>query len=348
MLLDADNMEHGEWSDNVGLEPKLESAVEVTSELSRERRQRYEQEAERSLAHHVRMQEVWREIEKLPRNGKILLVNMVYKGLPGHPNFSQVSPELQKYYFDAQTGGQVLTDPEEFVPAQFGYYFGLEPGDERLEVVNPKSGQPIELNPSDYGAIVLTGSEAMMTWVDEQPERAEVGMINTTKEFLGRVKLARVPVLGICFGSQVYASANNGKVDWISKNPECRTTEFGPSIIHLTDEGARDPIFEGLPSSFGVIANHSQHVTTLPEEAVVLAGNETSPVQTVRFAPGVYTIQNHPEATNVTTDVSCAILADKLQEVGLDAKEAKARVLSTDTHLARTMFANFLKIASKI
>ena len=321
---------------------------EATPDILPEHLERYKQEIVWSKEHHARMQAVWREIERLPRNGKVLLVNMVYRGLPGHANFPNVSPELQKYYFAAQTGGQVLTEAEEFVPAQFGYYFGLEPGDERLEVINPKLGQPIEVNPADYGAIILTGSEAMMTWVDEQPEREEVGMINTTKEFLKRVKLAGVPMLGICFGSQIYASINSGKVDWISQDPECRTPEFGPSVIHLTEEGLKDSIFERLPQRFGVIANHSQHVTSLPRDAVVLASNETSPVQAVRFAPGVYTIQNHPEATNVTTDVSRAMLGDKLAEVGLHPEEAKARVLSIDTHLARTIFANFLKIASKI
>ncbi len=317
-------------------------------EIAPERRRRYEQEASWSAAHHQKMLDVWREMGELPRNGKVLLVNMVYGGLSGHPNFNQVSPELQKYYFEAQTGGQVLTEAEEFVPAQFAYYFGLLPGDERLEVINPKSGLPIEVNPADYGAIILTGSEAMMTWINEQPEREEVGMIHTTIEFLKLAKACGVPVLGICFGHQIFSKACGGEVDWIDKASKQHTPEFGPSVVHLTEAGQMDPLFKGVPESFGIIANHSQHVTELPKGAVVLAGNDTSPVQAVRFAPGVYTIQNHPEATNVTTDVARAILADKLAEAGIDEKEAGQRVMNTDTHLVRTIFANFLKIASKI
>lgn len=331
------------------LTQEQEPAHEYEWSLTPEREEKYTREIAFAKEHFGRMKDLWGEIGKLPRNGKILLINMVYAGVAGHERFAAVPEELKTYYFDVQTGGLVTNSAASFVPATFAYSLGLDKDDSRLEVVDPKPGKPLDVDLSKYFAVLLSGSEAMMTWVNEQPERSEVGMIHTVVEALQKLKARPVPVLGICFGSQVFTSSMGGRVGWVDNtDKEHPKSEYGPVLIHKTEAGKKDELLAGLPDSFAIEANHAQHVIDLPEGAVVLAENSLSAVQAARFAPGVYTVQNHPEASSISTDVANCILATELPKYGIDVEERSSAVLTQDVHYSKQIFYNFIKIAAAI
>jgi GMP synthase (glutamine-hydrolysing) len=177
-----------------------------------------------------------------------------------------------------QTGS---TDPR--VRARFGDYpewFArvLEPA-ARCETVRPYEEK---LPPAaDFDGVLLTGSPRSVTepepWMDEAAAYA--------------LDAARSrPVLGVCFGHQLLARALGGRVE---QNPRGR--EAGTTEVRLTEAGARDPLFEGVPGSFLVQQTHEDHVPELPPGAVLLAENAMAPVQAYAVGDALRCVQFHPE-----------------------------------------------------
>ncbi len=142
--------------------------------------------------------------------------------------------------------------------------------DDRSE---PVSTKPFP-DPTAYDVVVVTGSpqsvtdEAVASWVDR-----EADMVRTAHE-------AGVPVLGLCFGGQLLATALGGEVT------RSDTPEFGWVEVETDrpDVVAPGPWFEWHYDRF-----------TVPEGAVEVARNAVSP-QVFRIGRSVGT-QFHPEIT---------------------------------------------------
>ncbi|MEI6339905.1 MAG: hypothetical protein WCQ57_15205, partial [Verrucomicrobiota bacterium] len=65
----------------------------------------------------------------------------------------------------------------------------------------------------------------------------------------------------------------------------------------LTEEGRKSPLFAELPLQFTAIESHRDAVSELPSNAILLAGNEHTPVQAIKWGKDVYGVQFHPEFT---------------------------------------------------
>lgn len=132
-------------------------------------------------------------------------------------------------------------------------------------------------------AIVATGSSAMVT--DHAPFSEAAGA------FLARAAYAGVPVLGVCFGHQLLASALGGEV---GDNPAGR--EVGTVELALKPGAADDPLFAPLGAGpLTMQASHRQRVLRLPEGAELLASSALDPFQAFRFREVAYGVQFHPE-----------------------------------------------------
>ena len=136
-------------------------------------------------------------------------------------------------------------------------------------------------DPMSAAGFIVTGSASSVTERAPWMLRAEAWLREATA--LDR------PILGICFGHQLLASALGGSV---VRNPRGR--EIGTVKVILHDGAERDILFGQLPSAFHANATHVDTVVDLPKNAERLATTslDTNAAFRVRRAYGV---QFHPE-----------------------------------------------------
>ena len=107
--------------------------------------------------------------------------------------------------------------------------------------------------------------------------------------------LARLPVLGICYGAQLMAKQGGGKVDKSNKR------EYGRALMQVGIPGG---IFEGVSQSTQVWMSHSDSIKSLADGFEILASTAGIPVAAYQakelFAHPFYGLQFHPEVYHST------------------------------------------------
>lgn len=131
---------------------------------------------------------------------------------------------------------------------------------------------------TDAAAVIVTGSAASV--YDGEP------WMERTACRLRELVHAEVPLLGICFGHQLLGHALGGRV---TRNPRGR--EMGTVPLRLS---RTDPVL-GDPGIWDVNATHVDSVVSLPPGAEVLGETQLEPCAAVRFGPGAWGVQFHPE-----------------------------------------------------
>lgn len=151
-----------------------------------------------------------------------------------------------------------------------------------IKIVKPCKEEPIP-NQLGKGLIILGGpmgayEEAVNPWM-----AGEVAAIRKALD-------ARLPVLGICLGSQLLAKAAGSQV-YRGAQPE-----VGWAPVQLTPSGAQDPLFENLPKTFTAFHWHGD-TFTLPEGSEHLAWSDLYRNQAFRLGSNAYGLQFHLEVT---------------------------------------------------
>ncbi len=187
---------------------------------------------------------------------------------------------------------------------------GLGLASETVRVVNAEAGEALP-EPETVRGAVISGAHSMVT----QGLPWSLALESWAREMIG----ARVPLLGICYGHQIMARAMGGTVDF---HP--RGTEIGTTTILCHDACRGDALFGSLPDTFKVHVFHSQSVLELPEDAVLLAGNDFDPHQSFRMGPCAWGVQFHPEANARATrgyisNLETALISDGQDIEGLVA-----------------------------
>src|SRR5206468_5932780 len=114
-----------------------------------------------------------------------------------------------------------------------------------------------------------------------------------------------IPVMGICYGMQLLASALGGDVK------AADVGEFGRSQLTITEPGT---LFAGLPAEQACWMSHRDSVFAPPPGFTALASSTQSPVAAFESAQRqIYGIQFHPEV--VHTPYGKQVLINFLQDV---------------------------------
>ena len=133
---------------------------------------------------------------------------------------------------------------------------------------------------SEVIGVILSGSPYSV----HDPEAFKVDL----SRFVGKV-----PVLGICYGSQYISYANGGKVE------KTDSREYGRA--HLQTVDTANPLFKGFEQHSQVWMSHGDTITAIPEGYKCIAS--TADVKYAAFAKkrptdgskGVWAVQFHPE-----------------------------------------------------
>lgn len=138
------------------------------------------------------------------------------------------------------------------------------------------------------GGVIIGGS------IHSVYDEAQKPWISKMEEFIRIMHQREKPMLGVCFGHQLITQALGGEV---KGNPKGR--EMGFCNIDLTKEGALDPLFEGVPSTFRGAEAHKDQVSKLPpmQKIAVLARNDITANQALSYGETTRTVQFHPEIT---------------------------------------------------
>lgn len=113
------------------------------------------------------------------------------------------------------------------------------------------------------------------------------------RDLLVSLAYAKVPTLGLCFGSQVLAAALFG--DGLVTRRERREMGYGPLELS-PNSSADDPLLQGLPEAFEILHWHGDDVGADHPDIEVLAANGNCANQIWRWRNGpVWGVQPHPE-----------------------------------------------------
>ena len=154
-------------------------------------------------------------------------------------------------------------------------------GHELARWAAPLGGGPPQ--PEDFDAIMVFGGGMHPDQDGSHP------WLSDEVVFLRGALAARVPLLGVCLGSQLIARAAGA---WVGPANE---REVGWLPVELTDAGRADPVLSALPERVDAFQWHS-YTFAVPDGAKELA---TSPVAHQAFALDghAWGIQFHAEVT---------------------------------------------------
>ncbi|MFW5699141.1 MAG: glutamine amidotransferase [Planctomycetota bacterium] len=192
---------------------------------------------------------------------------------------------------------------------------GLDLSAERAPVVQAHRDEALP-DPTRFAGVVVSGSIAMVTEGRAWMQRLGRWM-QTCHE-------AGVPLLGVCFAHQLLALMRGGRV---ADNP--RGPEYGSYTLATTAAAGADPLFAGLPSRPLVHEQHVQAVVDLPPGAVVLAATARDPCNAVRYGPGLWGVQFHPESLPVNVHNAIDAMHAILTADGQDPAACRATIAAS-------------------
>ena len=98
-----------------------------------------------------------------------------------------------------------------------------------------------------------------------------------------------VPVLGVCYGMQLLNIKFGGSVKSSNRR------EYGPAELKPNENTG---LYEGISHTSQVWMSHSDTVSSLPENAKILASNSEGTPVSLKWGERYYGIQFHPEVTH--------------------------------------------------
>ena len=162
-----------------------------------------------------------------------------------------------------------------------------------VRVIHAYAGEPVPTAvPAGVSAVLPLGGEIGANDEDVAPWLVQ------EKALLRDATERGVPVLGLCLGGQLLAAANGGAVDVHD------IVEVGVSDIARTLDGLADPVIsQAMPVDGDLVPAaqwHGDHISRLPDGAVLLMTNDLCHVQAFRLGETAYGLQMHPEVDVAT------------------------------------------------
>jgi len=144
---------------------------------------------------------------------------------------------------------------------------------------------PLSEELCDYSGIVILGGSMSAN------DGAKLDFIADELKMIPQAIQLKLPLLGVCLGSQLIAKALGAKITRGTQK------EIGWYPLSLAPASNKDPIFGMLPSPSILFQWHGE-TFEVPSGAMRLAGSALYTNQAFRYMDRVYGLQFHPEMTD--------------------------------------------------
>ena len=205
------------------------------------------------------------------------------------------------------------------------------------EIVDVSNGNALPSVTSQYKAIVILGGPMNVYEEDKYPFLKSEDLLIKTAIIEG------TPMLGLCLGAQLIAKAVGAKVG------KAEEKEIGWFKVDLTDNGIKDPLFQGLEKEIDVFQWHGD-AFDIPENGLHLGSSKACSNQAFKYNNNVYGLQFHLEVTKDMVYEWMDAYSDEISSMGNKVnreeiiEQADAFSESYNAQ-ARIFYENFLKIA---
>lgn len=198
---------------------------------------------------------------------------------------------------------------------------------------------PAALPASCHGLVVMGGPMGVYDGERYNWITPEISLIESALK-------RRLPLMGVCLGSQMLAAAAGARV-----YPGERPKEIGWYKIRLSEAGITDPLCRHLaePSGGGEATVFQWHGDTfdLPPGAELLAGSQLFPCQAFRIGNNAYGFQFHFEVGAEAVSQWLDLWPEVVRAEGVDAqtvREETARQMKAFTARGRKLIEAFGKL----
>ena len=149
------------------------------------------------------------------------------------------------------------------------------------DVQNDSVGEPELDTLEQYSGIISLGAHAGVL------EEAKHPWMSHERKVMQWALETETPLLGLCFGSQLLASAAGGRVY------KADTGEFAWTKVDMLPEAAQDPVIGALGDTADAFQFHYDSFD-LPENGVLL-GESNGTIEAFRVGSSAWATQFHPE-----------------------------------------------------
>jgi GMP synthase (glutamine-hydrolysing) len=195
-------------------------------------------------------------------------------------------------------------------------------------------GKPVPREFGDAGGLIIMGGPMGVYEQDRYPHLSdELRLIEAALK-------AGKPVLGVCLGSQLLASALGARVTQGARK------EIGWYPVHLSGAAAEDRLWSGAPREFLALHWHGD-VFDLPADAVSLARSELTAHQAFRYGKAAYGLLFHLEMTEEMIGAMAAAFGAELRVAGGEVARLKAQSAANCgalTAIAETVFSRWARL----
>lgn len=207
-----------------------------------------------------------------------------------------------------------------------------------VQYINSAQGERLSEPLTHYSHIVVLGG-AISAYED-----AQYPYLKYEFELVEMALAARIPIVGICLGSQILAQVLGAKVYRGEAGREAGWCE-----IQLRDPARSDRLLQSFPRQFKVFQSH-QDTFELPANCVHLAQSAQYPHQAFRYEDFGWAIQFHLEIDEHVLSTYSTIIEQELEDSQIQDTSVAAMIAAAQTFspavqpLADRFMAEFLQV----
>ncbi|MFD1933971.1 type 1 glutamine amidotransferase [Nonomuraea mangrovi] len=191
----------------------------------------------------------------------------------------------------------------------------------KLDLRHPYQGEPLPADLSAHSGLIVLGGT---------PGAGDVALapwLPAVEELLREAVRDEVPVLGVCLGGQLLATACGGTVT-VAPAAQVGLHPLGPYPAASDDE-----LFAGFPDDGRAVQWHWDEITTLPPGAVPLLRDGAFPHQAFRLGRRAWGVQFHPEVLLGSASEWASGDSPQLAALGLDVPAMLGRIAEAEPSL---------------